>query len=407
MKAMIPALLNLALILAIAGDDPRVAPRPGPTPDEQFRALRDAHQAAFDAFVKADEEAKTAADRAKVLDHPGRQTPAFMPPFLDLAKKYPGTTAAEDSLFWVATHAVMSTDSEEAKKLLTRDFVRSAKLGPALGFQGHYADYSETSEAFFREVLAKNPDRDIRGLATYWLARHLLNKAQGAKLARKNPSFGKDFVSFYRYLGEDWTNRLRKLDPDALESEADSFFERVAKFHADIPHNDKRRKPGTLGEAARSYLREGRELAVGKPAPEFEGTDLDGRPFRLKDQRGKVVLLDFGSHFYCGSCRLMYPKLKELTKRLEGRPFVVVSINAEPEKDRKQLKEAWAEAGNTWPCLFDGDWEGPIQKAWNVTRFPTVYVLDAAGTIRLKNDLGNDLGNEIDRLVGEAEKAVK
>ena len=33
--------------------------------------------------------------------------------------------------------------------------------------------------------------------------------------------------------------------------------------------------------------------AVGKPAPEITGTDLDGRPFKLSDYRGKVVLLDF------------------------------------------------------------------------------------------------------------------
>jgi len=402
MKAMIHPLL--ILVLALGGDDPGIARRAGPTPDEQFRALRDAHQAAFDAFVKASNEAKTDADQARVLDHPGRQTPRFMPPFLDLARKYPGTTAAEEALLWVATHAMQSQECEEAKRLLTRDFAWSARVGPALGFQGNYADWSATSEAFFREVVAKNPDRDLRGLATYWLARHFLNKAAGAKAARKDPDFGRESVAYYdRFLGEGWADRLRKADPDALEAEAESLLERVAKFHADVPHNDKRRRPGTLGDAARSYLREGRVLALGRPAPEFEGTDLDGRPFRLADQRGKVVLLDFGSHFYCGSCRQAYPKLRELTRRLEGRPFVLVSINAEPEKDRKQLKEAWAEAGNTWPCLFDGDWEGPIQRAWNVTRFPTIYVLDGSGTIRFKGDLRADMVDEVVRLVGEAE----
>jgi peroxiredoxin len=402
---MIHALLILSL--AIAGDDPKVATRSQPTPDEQFRVLRDAHQAAFDAFVKANNEAKTAEEEARVLDHPGRQTPSFMPPFLDLAKKYPGTTAAEDALLWVATHTMHSWDCDEAKTLLTRDFARSAKIGPALGLQGRFADYSGPSEAFFREILAKNPDRDIRGQAAYWLARHLLNKAHGAKLARKDPMFATANVAYFLYLGEDWTDRLRMVDTDAMESEAETLLVRVARFHADIPHNDFRRKPGTLGEAARSYLREGREPVVGKPAPEFEGTDLDGRPFRLKDQKGKVVVLDFGSHFYSEPSRQTYPGMRGLTRRLEGRPFVVVSINAEPEKDRKQLKVAWAEAGNTWPCLFDGDGEGPIQKAWNVTRFPTIYVLDATGTIRLKNEFGNDLGNQIDGLVGEAEKAVK
>jgi cytochrome oxidase Cu insertion factor (SCO1/SenC/PrrC family) len=33
--------------------------------------------------------------------------------------------------------------------------------------------------------------------------------------------------------------------------------------------------------------------AAGNPAPEIEGKDVDGKPFKLSDYRGKVVLLDF------------------------------------------------------------------------------------------------------------------
>ena len=32
---------------------------------------------------------------------------------------------------------------------------------------------------------------------------------------------------------------------------------------------------------------------VGRPAPEIEGVDADGRTFRLSDYRGRVVLLHF------------------------------------------------------------------------------------------------------------------
>lgn len=35
------------------------------------------------------------------------------------------------------------------------------------------------------------------------------------------------------------------------------------------------------------------DLAIGKIAPEIEGTDVNGMPFKLSDYRGKVVLLDF------------------------------------------------------------------------------------------------------------------
>jgi hypothetical protein len=34
-------------------------------------------------------------------------------------------------------------------------------------------------------------------------------------------------------------------------------------------------------------------LNIGMPAPEIEGQDLDGVPFKLSDYRGKVVVLDF------------------------------------------------------------------------------------------------------------------
>jgi cytochrome oxidase Cu insertion factor (SCO1/SenC/PrrC family) len=33
--------------------------------------------------------------------------------------------------------------------------------------------------------------------------------------------------------------------------------------------------------------------AVGHPAPDIEGKDVDGKPMNLRDFRGKVVLLDF------------------------------------------------------------------------------------------------------------------
>jgi hypothetical protein len=36
---------------------------------------------------------------------------------------------------------------------------------------------------------------------------------------------------------------------------------------------------------------------VGEPAPEIEGEDIDGKPMKLSDYRGKVVVLDFWGHW--------------------------------------------------------------------------------------------------------------
>jgi hypothetical protein len=37
----------------------------------------------------------------------------------------------------------------------------------------------------------------------------------------------------------------------------------------------------------------GGAIAVGEPAPEITGSDVNGEPFKLSDYRGKVVMLDF------------------------------------------------------------------------------------------------------------------
>lgn len=398
---MIEAMLALALLTA-PGDPPIGAS--APTPEARFRSMRDAYQAAFDEFVRLGEAAKTPEDEAKVLDHPGRRPGNFAAGFMDLAREQPGSAVAEDALLWVCTHVVPhQADAREARRRLARDHARSDRLGPALGFQGHYGEPFEGAGAFFRAILAESPHRQVRGQAAYWLARHLALRAELVREVNRPdfrpPSPDKDP---YGPFGPDWPGQLRPLDAGALDREADALFEEVERSFADVPHNDKRRSPGTLGEAARSYLRERHELAVGRPAPDFEGVDLDGKPFRLVDARGRVVVLDFGSHFYCGACRLAYPLLRDLSRRLDGEKFTLVSINAEPEKVVEDLKGAWAAEGNTWPCLFDGDWEGPIQKRWNVQAFPTFYVLDPRGTIRHKLDDPRRLGAAVDALLAEA-----
>ena len=58
--------------------------------------------------------------------------------------------------------------------------------------------------------------------------------------------------------------------------------------------------------AAAEYLEQRKwmiqHLGIGKVAPEIEGLDLDGEPFRLSECLGKVTYLAF-SGAWCGPCR--------------------------------------------------------------------------------------------------------
>src|SRR5262249_37977673 len=145
-----------------------------------------------------------------------------------------------------------------------------------------------------------------------------------------------------------------------------SFFEAVIARYGDLKHWQ-----GTLGKAASKNLVEIRGRSVGKAIPDVRGVDVDGHEIKLSDYRGKGVFLDFWGA-WCAPCMLMVPHERSLMKRLEGRPFTILGVNA--DKDRPTFKKVCGQEGITWPCLFEGDVGGPIARQFNLYNYPTAYL---------------------------------
>ena len=107
----------------------------------------------------------------------------------------------------------------------------------------------------------------------------------------------------------------------------------------------------TLGQVAVARLDEMLNLAVGKPAPEIEGVDVDGKPLRLSDYKGKVVVLVFWGS-WCGPCMELVPNERDLAERLKGQPFALLGVDCEANKD--QARGAMTRERMTWPNWYDG-----------------------------------------------------
>jgi len=99
----------------------------------------------------------------------------------------------------------------------------------------------------------------------------------------------------------------------------------------------------------------------------------------------------------------MFPHERSLVKRLEGKPFALLGINSDADRDK--CKEQNKDQNITWRSWWNGgSTEGPIAKAWNVSGWPTIYVLDGNGVIRAKNVRDKAMDKAIDELLAEMEK---
>jgi hypothetical protein len=79
----------------------------------------------------------------------------------------------------------------------------------------------------------------------------------------------------------------------------------------------------------------------------------------------------------------MYPHERSLVKKMEGKPFVLLGVNSDGDKDK--LRKRMKEEDITWRSWWDGgDTSGPIATRFDIRTWPTLYILDHRGIIRHK-----------------------
>jgi peroxiredoxin len=120
-------------------------------------------------------------------------------------------------------------------------------------------------------------------------------------------------------------------------------------------------------------------LEAGHEAPDFAFTDLDGRPHRLKDYRGKVVLLDFWGT-WCQACAEHAPTLTDGYVRLHEKGFEILGIHGGGTGE--QVREFIAEHGMTWPQTLETEApRGPLQKLYRFLGAPNYFLIGRDGRI--------------------------
>jgi thiol-disulfide isomerase/thioredoxin len=134
-------------------------------------------------------------------------------------------------------------------------------------------------------------------------------------------------------------------------------------------------------------------------APELAVGDwINSEPLKLKDLRGRVVLIEFWT-FGCINCRNTLPFVKSWHDRYREKGLTVIGVHSpefDEERDVENLRRQVVSLGIRYPIVSDNDYQ--TWNAYKVEAWPTIFLLDRQGRIRWMR-VGEGNYDEADRLI--------
>lgn len=174
------------------------------------------------------------------------------------------------------------------------------------------------------------------------------------------------------------------LGVQAIKEIYEQFSERIRKSRSAEAIEEKINAPIPAAE-------------IGQVAPMFEGPNPLGELVGLKENLGKVTVVEFWAS-WCRPCRVENPGFVRMYNRLQPKGLEIVAVSLDKEKG-KWLK-AIEDDGLIWQHVSNLKfWRDPIAELYNVSAIPATFILDESGTIVARNLRGRELENKIEELL--------
>jgi len=135
---------------------------------------------------------------------------------------------------------------------------------------------------------------------------------------------------------------------------------------------------GILVLFAMPSYRQGEASIAGKPAQDFPIT-LSGKPERLSDLKGKVVVLNFWAT-WCPPCVEETPALNRLQKYIDSRNGMVLGVSV--DEDGAAYEKFLKDQTVVFPTYRDATKKSATD--YGTSMYPETYVIDRRGKIARK-----------------------
>jgi thiol-disulfide isomerase/thioredoxin len=127
---------------------------------------------------------------------------------------------------------------------------------------------------------------------------------------------------------------------------------------------------------------------VGKPAPPIQGTDLDGKPFDLAAEKGKVVLVVFWASWNLpGAAQINWIEQVEEAHQKRGLRVLTINLDAHESSGQKletvmpNIRRFLLDYNITWPTLVNGAGDRDFAKAYGISDIPANVLIGRDGTV--------------------------